>query len=92
METTRFRVIFLNEDVIKEFQVLPKTIQTMMNRAIKERLEIDPIGVGKPLQYSLKGSRRLRINSYRIIYVIDMKKRIVIITAIGDRKDIYEST
>lgn len=51
---------------------------------------VDPIGFGKPLRYSLKGHRRLRVSDYRIVYRIEPEIKTVIIVAIKHRKDIYE--
>jgi mRNA interferase RelE/StbE len=48
---------------------------------------IDPVGFGKPLRYSLKGHRRLRVGDYRIVYRIENNN--VLIVAIKHRKDIY---
>ena len=74
--------------VTKDIPVLPKTIREKIKQAIEERLMIDPIGFGKPLRYSLRGHRRLRVGDYRIVYRIENKT--VIISAIKHRKDIYE--
>ena len=60
----------------------------LIKRAIEERLMADPISFGKPLRYSLKGHRRLRVSDYRIVYRIEDKQ--VIILAIKHRKEIYE--
>lgn len=62
----------------------------MIKTAIESRLAVDPIGMGKPLRYSLKGHRRLRVSDYRIVYRIDMLKNTVIIVAIKHRKYVYE--
>ena len=69
---------------------LPSTIKTRIKRAIEERLMVDPIGFGKPLRYSLKGYRRLRVGDYCIIYCIKADLNIVIVVAITHRKDVYE--
>jgi len=53
---------------------------------------LDPIGFGKPLRYSLKGHRRLRVSDYRILYRIEPETKTVLIVAIKHRKDIYESS
>ncbi len=83
--------IYYRESVQKhDIPALPKAMRDTIKRAIMERLTIDPIGLGKPLRYSLKGHRRLRVGDYRIIYTIDEANKNVIITAIGHRKDIYE--
>lgn len=77
--------------VIKEdIPTLPKKIKKTIKKAIEERLMKDPVGFGKPLRYSLKGHRRLRVGDYRIVYRIDSDKKIVIIVAIKHRKEVYE--
>ena len=79
------------EDVVKEdIPALPKNTRETIKKAIEECLRIDPIGFGKPLRYSLKGHRRLRVSDYRIVYRILASARSVIIVAIKHRKDIYE--
>ncbi len=50
---------------------------------------VDPIGFGKPLQYSLKGHRRLRVGNYRVVYRIEVTTNTVIVIAIKHHKDIY---
>ena len=45
--------------------------------------------MGKPLRYSFKGHRRLRVGDYRIIFRVNLTQRIVTIVAIKHRKDIY---
>ena len=73
----------------KDIPALPNTISKLIKKAIEERLAIDPIR-GKPLQYHLKGYRRLRVSSYRIIYSIDMPAHKVVVIAIRHRKNIYD--
>ncbi len=79
------------ECVIKhDIPALPDPIKLLIKRAIEKRLMIDPIGFGKPLRYSLKGHRRLRVSDYRIVFRIDFIHHKVIIIAIKHRKDIYD--
>lgn len=77
--------------VIKEdIQKLPNRMKIMIRKAIEERLMTDPIGFGKPLRYSLRGHRRLRVGDYRVVYRIDSETLCVLIVAIKHRKDVYE--
>lgn len=69
---------------------LPKTIRLRIQKAIEERLAVDPINLGEPLRYSLKGRQRLKIGDYRVIYRVNQSERIVVITEIGHRSTIYE--
>jgi addiction module RelE/StbE family toxin len=90
MENARFRIEFIDEEVIYQLGRLPKSIQILLKRAIKERLEMDPMSFGKPLQYNLKGCRRIRISAYRIIYKVNEKQKLVTVIAIDHRKSVYE--
>ncbi len=49
------------------------------------------IEFGKPLQYSLKGLRRLRVGDYRMIFKIEEDDKIVFVVKIGHRREVYES-
>lgn len=71
-----------------DIPALPKTMRVLIKQAIEERLMVDPISFGKPLRYSLKGLRRLRVGDYRVLYHVNGK--IVTIVAIKHRKDVYE--
>ena len=78
---------YLPSVVSKDIPLLSKTIRIQIQKAIEEKLTIDPISFGKPLQYSLKGLRRLRVGDYRVIYQI--KDETVLIVTIKHRKEIY---
>lgn len=86
----RYRIEYLKSVVDEDIPALPKTVRQLIRRAIEERLTIDPIGLGKPLRYSLKGHRRLRVGDYRIVYRIDPQEPVVTIVIIKHRKDVYE--
>ena len=85
-----FQAEYLELVVKDDIPALPKTIKATIKKAIEERLMTDPIGFGKPLRYSLKGHRRLRVGDYRVVYRIKLEKHLIIIVAIKHRKDVYE--
>ena len=84
-----YSVKYVEDVVSRDIPSLSKSAKTLILKAIEERLMIDPVSFGKPLRYTLKGYRRLRVGRYRIVYKIDEKKRTVIINAIDHRKDAY---
>lgn len=86
----KYQVRYLEEVVHKHIPALPSSAKALIKRAIEERLMVDPIGFGKPLRYSFKGHRRLRVSDYRVVYRIDLETRTVLIVAIKHRKDVYE--
>ncbi len=85
-----YHIEYLVSVIKEDIPLLPKTISKTIKKAIEERLMLDPIGFGKPLRYSLKGHRLIRVGDYRIVYRINMESNMVIIIAIKHRKDVYE--
>ncbi len=85
-----YTIAYLESVIDEDIPDLPKTARIMIIKAIEERLMLDPIGFGKPLRYSLKGHRRLRVSDYRIVYRIEQSHRKVIIVAIKHRKEVYD--
>ena len=75
---------------LKDYQKILPAIREIIRKAIDKKLTVDLVHFGKPLKYSLKGYRRLRVGNYRVIYRIDEGRVIVIVVDIDHRKDIYE--
>jgi len=84
-----WQVIYADKVLKQDIPNLPTTIAKRIKRAIEEKLTKNPIAFGKPLQYSLKNQRRLRVGDYRILFALDLDKRVVKITSIDHRKDVY---
>lgn len=85
-----FQVEYLDSVVKEDIPLLPKTARDRIKRAIETRLTIDPIGLGKPLRYSFKGHRRIRVGDYRIIYRVDNDSKLVTVAVIKHRKHVYK--
>ena len=82
----KYSVVYLEEVVKKHIPSLSSKAKTLIKKAIEERLMKDPIEFGKPLRYSLKGHRRLRVSDYRVVYRISEESNTVIIVAIKENK------
>lgn len=85
-----YQIEYLDTVVEEDIPALPKTIRERIKRAIESRLCMDPIGLGRPLRYSFKGHRRIRVGDYRIIYRIDTDNKMVTVVLIKHRKHVYE--
>lgn len=90
MEKTKY-IIEYDIDIEEKLRTFSKPIREMIRKAIEKKLTVDPIAYGKPLKYSLKGYRRLRVGDYRVIYKIIEDKILVIIVDVDHRKDIYDA-
>ena len=86
----KYEIRYLKEVISKHIPALSSSAKILIKYAIEERLTADPISFGKPLRYSMKGHRRLRVSDYRIVYRIEPEKKAVIIVAIKHRKDVYK--
>ena len=82
-----YNILYQEEVIKKHIPKLSIAVKSIIKSNIESKLVSDPISFGKPLRYSLKGHRRLRVGDFRIVYRIDGEN--VIIIAIKHRKDIY---
>ena len=79
-------VLFLTKTFQKNFQKLPKAIQTKVENSLR-KIHLDPYKKRKLLG-ELEGEFSYRLGKYRIIYFIDKEKNILIET-VRPRKDVY---
>lgn len=84
----KYNIIYLQEVIDSHIPTLSSSAKKLVKRAIEERLVLDPISFGKPLKYSMKGHRRLRVGDYRVIYRI--MHDVVSIIAIKHRSIAYD--
>lgn len=72
------------DDIARLSVPIKKDIQ----RAIEAKLTTAPEFFGKPLQFSLKGLRSMRVGDYRVIFQFSGK--VVRIVLIAHRSTVYE--
>ena len=84
-----YRVQYLRTVVTDDIPALPKSAHRRIRRAIETKLTTHPFELGKPLRYSLRGARRLRVGDYRVIYEIVRSDQMIVIHVIGHRSDVY---
>jgi mRNA interferase RelE/StbE len=84
-----YKLEYLQSVVDDDIPTLSLPNRQRIKKAIEDRLQTNPVEYGKPLQYSLKGCRRLRVGDYRVIYRIE-DDNVVLIVKIGHRKDVYD--
>ena len=83
-----YRIEYLNSVVADDIPALPKSARRPIRRAIEQKLTAHPFELGKPLRYSLRGARRLRVSDYRVIYRIEPPD-VVLVLKIGNRREVY---
>ncbi len=84
-----FRIEYLESVVREDIPSLSKAVRQQIRKAVERKLTSHPVEFGKPLRYSFKGARRLRVSDYRVIYRIEPPD-VVLIVKIGHRREVYE--
>jgi mRNA interferase RelE/StbE len=84
-----FRIEYLESVVEEDIPTLSKEVRSRIRAAIEQKLTSHPVEFGKPLRYSFKGARRLRVGDWRVIYTIEPPD-VVLIVKIGHRREVYE--
>lgn len=79
--------VVLTREAEKQLKSIDKRYQKAIAGALL-RLGENP-NSGKPLAYDLKGSFRIRVSRYRIVYNIDLGKNQIQVLTIEHRKDVY---
>ncbi len=87
MKKTRTSVFFTRE-AKRNIEKLDPSIRKVIKKAV-ESLSVNP-AKGKPLSYELAGLHSLRTADYRIIYRVREKQLVIIVIAVGHRKEIYK--
>ena len=85
-----YRVEYLASVVRDDLPRVAQPIRKRIREAIERKLMIDPLSFGRPLRYSLKGARRMRVGDCRVIFTIEEHTRTVLIVKIGHRREVYE--
>jgi addiction module RelE/StbE family toxin len=74
--------------VTEDSKRFDSTTKEKIKRKCKELLSRAPDKVGEPLQFALKGYRKLKIfDEYRIIYRVEKASVLVFILAVGISRD-----
>jgi mRNA interferase RelE/StbE len=84
------RIEYLKTLVEEDLSKPTKPVRKQIKAAIEDKLTSHPIEFGKPLRYSLKGARRLRVGSWRVIYQIEPPD-VVLVVKIGHRREVYDA-
>lgn len=82
-----YRLLYTDE-AKKQISKLDNRLKEKI-RIAAEEIQTNPT-VGKPLTRELKGRFSYRIGDYRIIYRLYHTEVVVLILAVGHRRDIYE--
>jgi mRNA interferase RelE/StbE len=79
--------ISYHHKVADDIKTIGGSDKKRIKKIIETKLALEPLLFGKPLQYSLKGLRSLKVGDYRIVFVIEDKEIFVVL--IAHRREVY---
>lgn len=85
-----YKIEYLESVIKEDIPKLTKIEKKRIKNTIEQRLTENPIHFGKPLRYSLKGCRRIRVGNHRVIFKLERKT--VLIIKIAHRKEVYQKS
>ena len=85
----KYKIQYLESVVRDDIPGLSATAKRQIRAAIDRKLGSHPVEFGKPLRYSFRGARRLRVGDYRVIYSVEPPD-VVVVVKIGHRREVYE--
>lgn len=87
MTSPAYRLLYTRESK-RNIDKLDPSVRKLVRKAV-ESLSADPER-GKPLSHELAGLRSLRTADYRIIYRARSGELVVLVVAIGHRREVYK--
>lgn len=78
------------ESALSDIRKLDGSVKKLIKKAIEDKLMSDPLTFGLPLRANLANLFKLRVGSYRIIYQIKKTEVVVLVVAVGHRRDVYD--
>jgi len=75
--------------VAEDIKGLSAAAKRQIKTAIEDKLMSEPTLFGKPLQFSLKGLRSLRVGNYRVVFSLSENE--VYIVLIAHRSVVYKN-
>jgi len=83
---TAFELQF-TQDAAVEIKALDGSVRNQLRKALEKKLAVDPGGYGFPLRGVLAGYWKHRFGNHRVIYWINSERHLVVICAVGVRKE-----
>lgn len=72
----------------RDFLALPRKIQRQVGKRIQALL-VEPMPPGAKKLHGSDGFLRIRSGDYRVVYVIESLRLIVLVVRIGHRREVY---
>jgi mRNA interferase RelE/StbE len=81
-----YKVLY-HPEVAQDIKAIGTSEKKRIQRAIESKLLQSPVLFGKPLQYSLRGLRAMRVGDYRVVFAL--QKNDIFVVLIAHRSVVY---
>lgn len=78
-----------HEDALVDFRKLDRPVARKIVDKVESTLSKDPKGLGRLLKGPLKGLYRYRVGDYRVIYLVEEGRLVVLVVRVRHRKKVY---
>lgn len=85
IQRLRFELRY-TKDAATDIRALDGSVRQQLRRVLEKKLAVDPEGYGLPLRGPLANFWKHRFGNHRIVYRIYFEHRVIVICAIGVRK------
>lgn len=75
---TKWEIRYLDRVVNDDIPALGSSEKQRIKQAIESKLTLRPELYGKPLRFSLKGVRSLRVGDYRVLFVLEGRRVLIV--------------
>lgn len=74
----KWEIRYLDRVVSEDISAIDSSERQRIKQAIESKLTSRPELYGKPLRFSLKGARTLRVGDYRVLFVMEGRRILIV--------------
>ena len=78
-----------HEDALDDLRTLDRPVARRIVDKVESTLSKNPKALGQALKGPLKGLRRYRVGNYRVVYLIEEGKLLILVVRVRHRKKVY---
>ena len=78
-----------HEDALDDLRRLDRSVARRIVNRVESKLSMDPRGLGRALKGPLRGLYRFRVGDYRVVYLLEEGRLLILVVRVRHRKSVY---